>query len=243
MEIRTNQFQNFFLFLLLLMGFSLQAQPGRFDSTVGGGAGDANDAIVMDFEEGGSGDNPCQLTFTVTLRVANLSSYPQHEVIYNLPTGVPPIHVAYNLGGHTGTFVFSQFKFEKFSKSGVPLFKSSRPIVIDAMPFCIAIDEEEGSMPYTLNLQTASGNPYPVGSYLGITGIFTCQAFTFPGCFMFMNNNVANSSFSGMQDITCKACLTVDEFPKDRASRTDQQDQLAKLLITPNPFDSELTLA
>ncbi|MEO1629077.1 MAG: hypothetical protein AAFV25_28285, partial [Bacteroidota bacterium] len=70
---------------LLLFGSSLQAQ---FTNRGGdnGGNGDANDAIVMDFEEGGGGDEgACAGDFKIKVKVANLASLPIVGALYSLP--------------------------------------------------------------------------------------------------------------------------------------------------------------
>ncbi|MEO1516790.1 MAG: T9SS type A sorting domain-containing protein [Bacteroidota bacterium] len=243
MEIRVLERKILFFLCCLLMGFSLEAQQRDGDDPQSNG-GDANDAIVMDFEEGGPGGDPCKRRIRVTLDVANLDSNPEEGTIYNLPTGVFDLYLSYDLDGVTGRQKFEDFTYLGMTRNGVYIFRSIVTIDFDVLSYCQSSASNDSRINYTYDLETAAGNPYPVDSHTDVGDIFTCEAFTFPTCTTRKGSNDDNTHYTGSLIQGCSTCLNSHQTPTGKGDEraSDQEQKNLRILASPNPFTSELTL-
>ncbi|MEO1516793.1 MAG: T9SS type A sorting domain-containing protein [Bacteroidota bacterium] len=229
---------------LLLFGSSLQAQ---FTNRGGdnGGNGDANDAIVMDFEEGGGGDEgACAGDFKIKVKVANLASLPIVGASYSLPRSLPELYVSIDIDGVPLSIkpVYT-FKFEGEYRSGIPIFEGivTRPVWYKNL--CARKEGEPSALAYTVRLQTADGSDYPVDDNTDSREIFSCDAFNFPTCSAKRSaTNSDNVEYSGSFYINCEKCLLDTGEVVNRNSSSLQEAQETQLQFAPNPFQTQLSV-
>ncbi|MEO1627396.1 MAG: T9SS type A sorting domain-containing protein [Bacteroidota bacterium] len=240
MKNRIFNLANTFVVLFLLLGSSLCAQSNGATTGHEGNGGDANDAIVMDFEKGGPTTTRFDVPFRITVYAANLD---YNGSQYILPSGAEAIYIAYDYGGvTTGRVEFSSFRFSHYG-SGTPIYKSSRTVLVDWAEFCRQNEGATG-LPYSLQMQTVSRDEYPVNQYFGPNEIFPCRNFSFPGC---EGSHVSNSENVNVDGVINESCGTTpfgsdpEGEGRERSSELSSQQSL-ETLISPNPFDAHLQI-
>ncbi|MEO1516792.1 MAG: T9SS type A sorting domain-containing protein [Bacteroidota bacterium] len=225
---------------LLLFGSSLQAQLIHRDGD-DGAIGDANDAIVMDFEKGGRFDPYCLTDLVLSVKVANLASSPVIGQSYSLPSSVPSLYFAVDVQGLLlSTSQVHSFIFKGEYRRGIPIFEAQMRQTIDYGGLCAGAISR---MNCTIRLQTSDGSPYPVDDNTGLRDIFSCDAFNFPTCSRQRDRtNSDNIVFNRRFGVDCGLCIDHPGIIDHRSSSNVQEAQEIQLQFSPNPFQTQLSV-
>ncbi len=209
------------------------------------------------------GPTPVEDEFRIIAKVsvANLQLHgePDEYGFYSLPNNRPDIYANCNIdnGLLVGTVLLDGFRFDagltQSAANGISYF-SARAIVgeinlsstCDTLPECSSV-----SLPYTLDLVTKFGYPYPMCNFTNTFDIFSCAAFdvTAPYCddqgrtAGTGTNNGCNSatltSVSGNSLYYCSNCPINTFNDNEERSDIDDNDEalLNDIVVTPNPFN------
>ncbi|MEO1516794.1 MAG: T9SS type A sorting domain-containing protein [Bacteroidota bacterium] len=244
MEIRSIKWADLcLLWGLLLFGSSLQAQFFGRDGDDGSN-GDANDAIVMDFEEGGGGDEgACAGALKFKVMVANLTSSPVLDRSYSLPRSLPRLYLSIDVPGLPLVVApIDLFKFKGEYRRGAPIFEGYASRSISYEDFC-ENSADAPNMRYRLRLQTDNGFDYPIQENTDRGDVFSCVAFTFPTCSGDEgNDNSDNVAFKGTFAVNCTKCLDRIGISDVRSSSSSLEAQETNIHFSPNPFEAQLSV-
>ncbi len=211
-------------------------------------AGGTNDTIGIS----------CSYVAWLSVIVANLELYgsPNSQGHYHLPSNCPDIYVSYNFGGYfSGVKEIVSFKFDKDLtddiNNGIKYYK--RRVHLGFMSFrelCDTADQNSNIyIPYTLELQTESGNPYPICLYTYHDDIFACNAFDGTAAYCEDQSSLPGSPtcnsaelayITGSAETKCSACDP--EREGFRNARLNKEEGFQNVAITPNPFKSGIEI-
>ncbi|MEM8908049.1 MAG: T9SS type A sorting domain-containing protein, partial [Bacteroidota bacterium] len=156
----------------------------------GGGTTNGNTCTRCQAVNKGSGNGSqlfevegCQVTFYIQVYVANLNQGDTivPDSIYTLPSGHASLYLESTNSGQNSYYSLNSFRFSHYA--GIYL---DIPVFVQEVNLSFSIADQcvEGTTGFTSDIElrlvtpvSGAYNAYPMGTYSGITDIFSCQVF------------------------------------------------------------------